>query len=676
MKALLAVAAIAFANEEDQRQRFHSFSFHHHRPQVLEPPFNVAFAEPVFETLPANDDFIEPGDQLNTPAPLQSSRNAEQAPLRAYRPIDNRQVSDYVTEVPPSRPIPIAERPIGREVIIDPEMRYKNPREPAFNYGPVQYHEAIWPAHKHEHAIHKPLFRDAYGPGHLVREPVRRPARQQEMPNDIVREPIFDLEAPAEPVAQWERPPITEVNASAGEGEIDASVRADISGEYVPYEAPLARAYTVYEKPYTHLNKKGYKTADSFCPRPGYALTWNNECCREAATESRLECPFGYSFDGEQCSKFYEPTVYCTKGTLFKGTCKVVRSLEPRYECPEGSTAEGEESCAVLEQYTPVEVCPTSTIRGKSGCLAVEYTEPALVCPPDTIPDGRKCRREIVTLRMKKGRVLSEENVEPDVDANEEDDAELTLEELEAMTHEAFAFDDLYADIAVGPTLECENGDCYGEWIPATSEFKIKTKKIKQPIVSEQLKWEKVKIPVTTAKVKDVKVKVPEVKVKATKEKTYKSPHEVVKVVTQAAEKVCPIGQRHGSTCVAETIVPPVLECPHPQLGPDCNRKVPVAPLASCTRGELVCDGYGCRCDIVREFAPEVTCTGGHVLINDRCVITTEWQRMCPLGYFLAGDGTTCMKTDCEPPLTIVSKRKVSKKLMESEEDADYEELV
>ncbi|EZG73010.1 hypothetical protein GNI_049870 [Gregarina niphandrodes] len=381
------------------------------------------------------------------------------------------------------------------------------------------------------------------------------------------------------------------------------------------------------------------------CPRQEYVLV-GDECCRELRVDCRIDCPASFRYDGFKCFQFYEPTIYCPVGHLMGSHCHHVEYVEARYECPLDTIVDVDGSCFAIEQLPPVEICPGSTIRSKNGCLAVEYSEPALVCPPDTVPDGKRCRREIINWKMKKGRRLSEEGEDEELEA---------MGKRNAFGYEELSFGDLYADISIaGPVNECLYGDCLGEWLPATPEVKIKTKKVKQPIVSEQMKWEKVKVPVTTAKVKDVKVKVPDVKVKPIKEKPAKTPHEVVKVVTQAAEKVCPFGQKHGSTCVAETIVPPVLECPLPGLGPNCSRKIPVPSVPVCASGDLMCDAVSCRCATYQELLPETACAGGHRLLDGHCIIEVAAETLCPIGFFLDSDGT-CVRADCEPALSIVA---------------------
>lgn len=385
------------------------------------------------------------------------------------------------------------------------------------------------------------------------------------------------------------------------------------------------------------------------CPKPGWELI-GDECVLEVRVPSRLECPPGFLLEGHHCVRWYEPTVYCPWGVLIGGICRQVDVCEPLSECPPDTLVD-EAGCFVLESIAPIEVCPGATIRSKGGCLAVEYAEPALVCPPDTIPDGKKCRREIINWKMKKGRLLSE------MDASEEIlDAQ---SKKKALRYEDVMMDDYgYADIALvaGPGLvsDCALGDCYDQWVPATPEVKVKTRKVKQPVVSEQMKWEKVKVPVSAPKVKDVKVKVPEVKVKPVKEKAVKTPHEVVKVVSQAAEKVCPVGAKHGSTCVVESIVPPVLECPIPSFGSQCAQRIPVPAVPVCPFGDLICDAIGiCRCEKIIEFPPTITCAGDHPILGGRCLIELPAQRLCPLGFFLDFDGYMCIRREVEPAVCV-----------------------
>jgi len=659
MKRLLAVAALVLANEEESSQQLQSYQY---TKDVAPDRFEIIGPNPHPQEINIREPLITTDAWLHRQGPQHKEL------------IYSQPIREVVGE-----PELIYRGDIGRETIVrEPILREQILREPIAR----------------EQIIREPIAREQ-----IIREPIVR---------ETIREPSYgawaDIDAAYEP--GWKgrenvlietrepRTVIYEPDADKLPGNIDIIAIREPYENSIIYPDPVVGrpsggAQFKYEQ-FPVWSKKPHKFADFYCPKPGFVMTTDNECCREARCDSRLECPWGFTFDGNGCFQYYDPTTFCTKGVLYDGLCRIVRSVDPIYECPNNSELDNDGNCYIWEQYTPMEVCPHATIRSKNGCLAVEYTEPTLVCPPDTVPDGKRCRREIITLKMKKEkaekRLLMENDVEGEADelygeALDAEEYEVTAEELEAMGKDvAYAYDDIYADIAVGGVADCDSIDCFEEWIPATSEFKIKTKKVKQPIVSEQLKWEKIKIPVTTAKVKDIKVKVPEVKVKSPKEKAIKSPHEVLKVVTQAAEKVCPIGVKHGSTCVAETIVPPVFECPHPQLGPDCSRKIVVPPNAICTTGDITCDAYGCRCETFSYITPEITCAGGHKFVNGRCVIAAEWQRMCPIGYFLEADGVTCAKIDCEPPLTVVakpltSKKKLPKKLQDSEEyDEEWDE--
>ncbi|EZG71055.1 putative oocyst wall protein [Gregarina niphandrodes] len=433
-------------------------------------------------------------------------------------------------------------------------------------------------------------------------------------------------------------------------------------------EPPVARAYDVSEPVYT-------------CPKPGYALI-GDECVSETRIESRLECPPGYKFVGDICVQRIQPQLTCRQGQLIGGICQQLEIYEADLQCPVNTHLGIDGVCSVLEPVNYIDVCPDGTVRSQQGCLAVEYIDPVFVCPPGTQIDGKKCRREVVSYKYKKmpNRMLSA------VDASEVDHtpssdsavvAEPAVEQLTAQSVDAedadmegessyeYCDDDdiAYAEVVTASPFAYMEPDLVvtDQWMPAQPVGKLKARKYRPEyapdFVVDDVQWEKVQVPVVVPqRLKEVKVKQPKVREVVVKEKRPVVPQQVIKVVTQAAERVCPVGSRYGGTCVVETVVPAIRECPVPLIDGACARRVAVAPIASCQIGSLACNGRICKCEILTEQAPVAVCPlSTHSLMGEFCVNETTSRRLCPLGFFLDTDGTTCVRRDIEPALCLFS---------------------
>eukprot|EP01053_Blabericola_migrator_P005941 Blabericola_migrator_1__5940@NODE_2_length_32877_cov_165_790003_g1_i0_p11_GENE_NODE_2_length_32877_cov_165_790003_g1_i0NODE_2_length_32877_cov_165_790003_g1_i0_p11_ORF_typecomplete_len467_score71_20Defensin_1/PF00323_19/7_4e02Defensin_1/PF00323_19/0_057Defensin_1/PF00323_19/8_5e03_NODE_2_length_32877_cov_165_790003_g1_i01801819418 len=382
------------------------------------------------------------------------------------------------------------------------------------------------------------------------------------------------------------------------------------------------------------------------CPKSGYVLD-GEDCIFIDTVPARFECPIGYNPEGGSpglpsiCRRIQPAVTVCPRGILVNGACRVSEYSDATLVCPSGTERSPDGLCVRYEAVSQIERCPVNTNRIQGQCVEISYHEPVYVCPPDTAQDGRKCRREIVTFK-EKHRKLGEEN---ELDGAATLRAQTQIDEFDPQ--------DLFVDlpehifqsdnVPLGNELQGIKSD--PTWLPAYYP---------EPYIGKYEKVEKVK----TVKVKEPKEpKIKEVKIKVPKAPP--PPQQIIKVQYLPADKVCEIGERHGGSCIIQTVTPPVIECPVPLINGSCSRRLVAPPVATCPDGtDLVCPpsipGHRCRCETIIQVAPTPQCPVGTLNPSDNtCVSTAPPKAYCPLGYFLDANGTTCTKRDVEAALCL-----------------------
>lgn len=486
--------------------------------------------------------------------------------------------------------------------------------------------------------------------------------------------------------------------------------------EVVTYENQGYRPYP--RVPRDIATAKAYNVSDPIftCPKPGYVLE-GEDCVFVDTVAARYECPIGYDpvygSPGRplSCERRIPAVVTCpTPYHLVNGICREEQYSEPTVTCPHDCAPGPRDTCHRLDPIDFVDRCPEGSTRINHSCVIIEYHEPTYICPSDTVQEGRKCRREIISFKTK-GRVLTAEEGEDEAQVAErnlrrspaseefdEEDEDLNL--FEDLPEHVFQAD----DVLTGE--DCGGRGCTdATWFPAASEHRyrgdhwvgelpyapeVPTHEVyrgNKGKYQDALRWQKIHVqvpmvvpPKQQARVVEKKIvekvvvekapkppkvverqvneRAPSVKIVKENIKAPKPPQQVIKVQTHAAEKVCEYGEKHGSTCVTQTVVEPIRECPVPNVDGVCARRISIPPLITCPVGTLICPprvaGASCKCETHRDVPPTLTCPAG-ILNGDVCISTAQPKPYCPLGYFLDAGRETCTRRDVEPALCLFS---------------------
>lgn len=435
---------------------------------------------------------------------------------------------------------------------------------------------------------------------------------------------------------------------------------------------------------------KAYNISDPVfsCPKAGYTLE-GEDCVSVDVVATRFVCPIGFLPVGGEigrplnCERRTPALVSCTVGRLHEHSCRVTEFSEPRFECPLGTESSGHENeCVRLEPVEPIDVCPEGSTHINQSCVILAYRDPTFVCPPDTIQDGKKCRREIVSWRPPvHHRSLGAADTDTQPTGTDKQQVDTNASQVEADTPQlrgtkqdrpadvpmddvdflpAHVFEDVVGE-GCG-TSACDSS----AWMPAHAKAEhLHTKEhskdhhssttTSHPIstisVEPALKWQKILIQVPAAMSPSHKK---EAKAKESK------PQQIIKVQSHAAEKVCPEGtEKHGSTCVSQTEVAEVSECPVPTIHGFCARRIASPAVAVCSKGTLVCPpkthDKACRCESTYELPTTLLCKVGVLDATNQCFSQTGPRPYCPLGYFLDSDEDTCTRRDVEAALCLFS---------------------
>lgn len=404
------------------------------------------------------------------------------------------------------------------------------------------------------------------------------------------------------------------------------------------------------------------------CPKPGFVL--DGDYCHSMITApSRIDCPPGSILRGPDCIASQPRIEFCPQGELIDGKCFTYQYSEPIAVCPPGSIPRSDGKCESYELVQTVEVCPKGTHRKENGvCVSISYAPADLICPPNYLLAKDRCVNEVIGYKSSKNFRRLDENifVEDNLDyytypssEPEEKDPAMQCQDEKCLSH--YKYDYYYPVTSIIPEVPFEQPVYQvGPTYPVDNQWK----RLAVPVieaVDEYIIDPTMEVTVDSPIVDGVAIPVvPNGAIVAGKPQklvTEKERKQVVKIISQAAERVCPIGLLRNNKCYIETEVLPENRCPASIFEGNCATKKILRPVAQCSRPEevLICprnrlDSKLCKCESAIVTPTATICPDNFVPSGPNCVFSLSPLLLCPIGFNLSPqDSGICEKHEIEP---------------------------